>query len=432
MTKTPDRARLAQIAARKLRELGISVELTESRRSLEGLLPDSGSVALPLVHPITQQPITNGRFVVEGHDQLRFLEPEALCSLQLVEFYSHMSIDSLLKSISSALHRRAQLVQAMHTRLEKLKIDVASREALDRVHATLEIPLTGVATMEARVDGLVLLQCAATAGGEAYSMGERSVDMDRFADAIEFELYLTPLIEKALGEKVALATTAQRPQEKKCASVAAQSAPPASLSLAWFFDKVGLDFFADSGLTLIRNLTIDDEPGRLELCFADRDHITGRVFASDGLRFEGEVGLSQLVRLDSFLTRALQRGVPRKIEQNEEDSSPLTEGLLPPAPSEIWVMEVRVEQETEEEVRYVSLDTNGHRHGAPRVLPRTAFQQIFLAQANSYRMLVCVLETSPNSVTYQRLDAERRATGNTREVPMTVFLSTFIAEAAAY
>ena len=108
MTTKPDRTRLVQIAARKLRELGISVEPTDSGRSLEGVLPDSGSTALPLVHPMTRQPITNARFVVEGHDHLRFLEPEPLCSLRLVKFYSHKTLDSLLEGIGAALQRRAQ------------------------------------------------------------------------------------------------------------------------------------------------------------------------------------------------------------------------------------------------------------------------------------------------------------------------------------
>ena len=75
------RERLNQIASRKLSALGIPVRLGADRETLEGDLAFAR-----LVHPATGQPIPRARFVVSGHDHLRFVDPP-LAALGAVSFY---------------------------------------------------------------------------------------------------------------------------------------------------------------------------------------------------------------------------------------------------------------------------------------------------------------------------------------------------------
>jgi hypothetical protein len=109
-----------------------------------------------------------------------------------------------------------------------------------------------------------------------------------------------------------------------------------------------------------------------------------------------------------------------------------THGVIPPLPNEIWVMDVQVDSETSEEIRYVALDAQGGRNGAPRVLPRQTFEKVFATHGVGHRMLVAVVRVTESHVTYQRLNAAREPAAASREVPMAVFVSSFIAEAAAY
>ena len=85
------RERLNQIASRKLSTLGVPVRLAADRETLEGGLTFSGRLA----HPVTGQVVARGRFVVAGHDHLRFVDAP-LASLGLVDFYVHERVASLL------------------------------------------------------------------------------------------------------------------------------------------------------------------------------------------------------------------------------------------------------------------------------------------------------------------------------------------------
>lgn len=110
----------------------------------------------------------------------------------------------------------------------------------------------------------------------------------------------------------------------------------------------------------------------------------------------------------------------------------LVAGLLPPIRNEVWVMDVRVEADDGHEVRYCGVNIGGAAFGAPRILPKPAFEAAYVPVAQGYRMLVQVVDVSENTVTYLRLDAERAPVGTPRSCPLVVFLANFTPEAAAY
>ncbi len=95
------RERLNQIASRKLSALGVPVRLAADRETLEGDLA-LGRV----VHPATGQPVPRARFVVVGHDHLRFLDPP-LSALGPVGFYEHERLAALEQVIATSLQKRS-------------------------------------------------------------------------------------------------------------------------------------------------------------------------------------------------------------------------------------------------------------------------------------------------------------------------------------
>ena len=109
-----------------------------------------------------------------------------------------------------------------------------------------------------------------------------------------------------------------------------------------------------------------------------------------------------------------------------------TRGLIPPVAGERWLMNVQVVEEDAQEVRYVGLNAQGGRQGAPRVLPRHAFDKVFPSCGGGYRMLVSIVAVTDSEVTYQRLNSDGDPAAAPREVPLTIFFDTFVAETAAY
>lgn len=95
-------------------------------------------------------------------------------------------------------------------------------------------------------------------------------------------------------------------------------------------------------------------------------------------------------------------------------------------------MNVQIVEEGPQEVRYVGLNSQGGRQGAPRVLPRHAFDKVFPSCGGGYRMLVSIVAVTDAEVTYRRLNANGEPAAAPRKVPLTIFPDTFVAEAAGY
>lgn len=118
--------------------------------------------------------------------------------------------------------------------------------------------------------------------------------------------------------------------------------------------------------------------------------------------------------------------------ESDHEASALVAGLLPPVAGEVWVMDVRVESDDGEEVRYLGVNIAGDAYGAPRVLPKIAFETAYTAVTQGYRMLVQVASVGDDDVCYVKLDTNRRPIGPERSVSIVGFLANFIPEAGAY
>jgi hypothetical protein len=435
-TKKPDAERLIQIARRKLQKLKVSTELCDDGRTLLGTLPDEGP---PLVNPLSAKRLRGIRFRVEGHDHLHLIEPDALAGTPALEFYGHSSWGSLRRAIAELLQQRAKLVTELRDRLQKLGFEVEPGDALARVRAVLDVEMVGTVLVEADEEGVRLVYCKPVGGGAPASMGGRPLDLGEFGDPSDVELYLTPLAEKALRERKPVASAAPRPAAGKSPSVArrprvvAQDATADHVSLAWLLDVLGPHFFFRDTLAISRNLNVSDRPGRFDLELKDRTNIAGRISVEGELRWQGALTPSQL--------GSLERAVANILQKVDEGTAPSVDvqaaraeasGLIPPVAGERWLMNVQVVEEGAQEVRYVGLNAQGGRQGAPRVLPRHAFDKVFPSCGGGYRMLVSIVAVTDTEVTYQRLNSDGDPAAAPRKVPLSIFLDTFVAEAAAY
>lgn len=100
-----------------------------------------------------------------------------------------------------------------------------------------------------------------------------------------------------------------------------------------------------------------------------------------------------------------------------------------PHAGQIWQMTLVIEEESEQEIRYVPLDFDGKPFGAPRVLPRGTFLGTFSQVANgSYRLLIEVVSVEPDKIGYYRLNAARQRIGGPILSRMPPFLTNFAPE----
>lgn len=121
----------------------------------------------------------------------------------------------------------------------------------------------------------------------------------------------------------------------------------------------------------------------------------------------------------------------REAVANAEQIGALVAGLTPPLAGERWVMDVKVESDDGEEVRYRGVNLAGSAFGAPRVLPKPAFDAVYQRTAEAHRMTVQVVEVYDENVSYVKLNDHERPDGPAREVSLAGFLANFTPEPGA-
>jgi hypothetical protein len=215
-------------------------------------------------------------------------------------------------------------------------------------------------------------------------------------------------------------------------------------TLAELIEAFGPGARLEPGARLVRDVAFEGQPARLVSELRDGGRLQARLLRGDAVLWTGDADLAGVAswdRLASRITRERAAGPPPAAKPAPSDAptrawgekeEALTRGLLPPITGETWVMDVRVEDDDEHEVRYRSVNIGGEEYGAPRVLDRKSFESVFVASANGYRMLVRVMEVGEETVVYQRITTERELAGRPRSCPMIVFLASFMPEAAAY
>jgi hypothetical protein len=214
-----------------------------------------------------------------------------------------------------------------------------------------------------------------------------------------------------------------------------------AIRLGALIEACGPDVSLQPGARLVRDVAFEGGAAQLVAELRDAGSFSAQLLRDGAPLWQGDLDLAEFASWDRLAARiarerkAAPTATPERTEATRAwgaKEEALTRGLLPPIVGEVWVMDVRVEDDDDNEVRYRSINIGGEEYGAPRVLARKYFEETFVASQNGYRMLVRVLEVGEESVVYQRISAQRELAGKPRACPMIVFLANFMPEAAAY
>jgi hypothetical protein len=420
------RERLNQIASRKLSAMGVPVRLAPDRETLEGELTFGGK----LVNPVTGQPIPKARFVVAGHDRLRFPDPP-LSILGSVNFYEHDRAAALEQALALALARRGVALQDVTTLMRALQLDTridAERLAARAVVKTATHAFEVLGTPEG-----VRVSRVAPVGGKPFEVAADfpPLVLADFASPTDLEIFLVnsvpqmtvPAVEspRSGGAPVGLLSATPPPRNAVTLSSLAEAfggeamlAPNAPAELVQEFEW---------GQTRYRFVATREMGTRFR----------GRLIGPAGDIWSDRFDLVSFPGTRKTVATAL--GIPdvgpAPPAQAAAAAREVPSHLLPHV-GEVWVMNVVVEEGGPDEVRYVGTDIDGRPYGAARVLKRADFEAVFSQERGGWRLLIHIDQVQEDNVIYRQLDRQRQPIGAPRKMACAILVANFVPEAAAY
>jgi hypothetical protein len=421
------RERLNQIASRKLSALGIPVRLGVDRETLEGELVFAGRV----IHPATGQPIPRGRFVVTGHDHLRFTDPP-LAALGDVGFHDQERPAGLEQAVAGRLAEKGVALQELAARLRTLRLDVAVDP--DRL-AVRAVVTTATHAFEilGDTDGLRVSRIAPV-GGRPLEVAPDfpPLDLDDFASPTDLEYYLVDALP-SMDAAPAQDGPARRARARPAApEVVATPAPRNALTLAALARAFGEDAMLAPNATveLVQEFAHGNTRYRFVATREVGTRFKGRLIGPSGDLWADRFDLAGFPGPRTVVAAALGALGAGEAPAEPADASPDLYGERAPRPGEVWVMNVVVEEAGDDEVRYVGTDIDGQPYGAARVLKRPDFEAVFARERGGWRLLVHVDQVQDGSVIYRQLDRQRQPIGAPRKMSWAILLANFVPEAA--
>jgi hypothetical protein len=422
------RERLNQIASRKLSALGIPVRLGADRETLEG---DLGLTRV--VHPATGQPIPRARFVVVGHDHLRFLDPP-LAALGNLGFYEHDRAGALEQAIAAAIQKRAAALQEIAVRFRALRLDAAidpDRFAVRAIVKTsthaFEVLGAPEATRVARV---------APVGGVPFEVSQDfpPLELSSFPTASDLELFLA----HSVATMAPVPSRTPAPTAAAAAQGVLEATPPPrnALTLAALANVFGQDAILapNAMVELIQEFQHGGTRYRFVAAREMGTRFKGRVIGPSGDVWSDKFELADFPGPHRVVALALGISGDGELPVSTDPHAQAGDlpGHLTPHPGEVWVMNVVVEEAGSEEVRYVGTDIDGRPYGAARVLKRSDFEAVFTKERGGWRLLVQIDQVQDGHVLYRQLDAQRQPIGAPRKMSAAILVANFVPEAAAY
>jgi hypothetical protein len=429
------RERLNQIASRKLTALGIPVRYAADRETLEGELSFAR-----VVHPGTGQPIARARFIVSGHDHLKFVDAP-LASLGAVNFFVHEKAPQLEASIAQGLQARAASLQdvAMRMRLARLEAQVdperlAVRAVLKTATHAFEIMGSGEGVRVTRV---------APVGSAPFEVAHEfpPLDLRQYETPADLEIYLVGQVNQmrpaaALTPVPALAA----PSAPASRELQATPAPRNALTLAAVSQVFGADSLLapNAMIELIQEFEYANVRYRFVATREMGTRFKGRLIGpagdvwSDKFELANFPGTRKVVAMALGVSPGADHADPTHGLSGEMPGAPVEvpQHLLP-RPGEVWVMSVVIEG-GDDEVRYVVVDVDGRPYGAARVLKRPDFEAVFTQERGGWRLLIQVEQVADGNVLYRQLDRQRQPMGAQRKMAAAILVANFVPEAAAY
>jgi hypothetical protein len=424
------RERLNQIASRKLSALGIPVRLGADRETLEGDLALSR-----VVHPATGQPVPRARFVVVGHDHLRFLDPP-LAALGNVDFYEHERVAALEQALAAALQKRTAALQELAARFRALRLEaaldpdrVAVRAVVKTATHAFEILGAPDATRVSRV---------APVGGVPFEVAPEfpALDLAAFSGLADLEVFLV----HAAPRMAPAAARTPAPAAPAASGGALEATPPPrnALTLAALAQVFGEEavLAPNAMVELIQEFQHGGTRYRFVAAREMGTRFKGRVIGPSGDVWSDRFELADFPGTRKVVALALGATDVGEADglagPTAGDASGGFPGHLTPHPGEVWVMNVVVEEGGPEEIRYVGTDIDGRPYGAARVLKRSDFEAVFSKERGGWRLLVQIDQVQEGHVLYRQLDTQRQPIGAPRKMSAAILVANFVPEAAAY
>ncbi len=422
------RERLNQIASRKLSALGIPVRLAADRETLEGEIGFAGRI----LSPATGQAIVRARFVVSGHDTLRFTDAP-LAALGPVNFYEHERPAALEGAVSAALAARGAALQEIASRMRAIGLEPTvdpDRLAVRSVVKTASHAFELLADPEG-----VRVSRVAPVGGAPFEVDPAfpAVDLAEFRTLSDLDAFLS----SAVGRMVARAA----PRAAATAfdgGGALQATPPPrnALTLAALAQVFGEDsvLAPNAMVELIQEFQHGGTRYRFVASREMGTRFKGRLIGPSGDVWAEPFDLVDFPGTRRVVAVALgapdDGPAPAAGEPQPQQAADLPHHLAP-RPGEVWVMNVVVEQAGPDEVRYVGTDIDGRPYGAARVLKRSDFEAVFAQERGSWRLLVQIDQVQDGNVIYRQLDGQRQPMGAPRKMSAAILVANFVPEAAA-
>ncbi len=435
------RERLNQIASRKLSTLGVPVRLGADRETLEGEIGFSGRV----VHPATGQTIARARFVVSGHDRLTFVDPP-LSALGPVDFYLHERLLGFEQAVGTALAALHGQLEDVAARMRALQLEVAVDAERLQLRAVVKAPNHAFEILGG-ADGARVSRVAPVGGRpREVAASFPPLELGTFTSGAALETFLVgslPLMETA-GE----AAAEPPPEAVPPSRLEATPAPRNALTLARLAEVFGPEAMLPPN-AMVELVQEFQHAGTRYRFVASREMGTrfkGRLIGPGGDVWSDRFELGNFPGTRLVVSRALgapaepvtgvtaapgATGGPLDMVGAEATTGELPQHLLP-LPTEVWVMNVVLEDSGPDEVRYVGTDIDGKPYGAARVLKRSDFEAVFTQARSGWRLLILIDQVQDGAVLYRQLDQARQPIGAPRKMAAAILVANFVPEAAAY
>ncbi len=471
MANQPSPERLQQIAQRKLSQWAVPVEQTPDGRGLRGVMTFTGRV----LQPVSRAPIFQAHFTVHGHDRLSFHEPP-LHLLGAVPFYDVESLSAFETKVQRGLDQRAHALQQVAARFKRLHIPVVV--VPDRLVLLGEVTSGDKCfQLEGDPDGGVRISSFQQGRSEPVlaPASMPPLQLEDYPASVDLELHLTTIAPRL----VELARqAAQAPARVATSGVEPREPPGETPTLAQITALLG-EQAKLARIEAVADFRVGDRDVRLFLthqggtAWAGKlvDLVdTSRVLWTDTLdatRVRDAAHLVALVMGVDVPQEAPRAAPPRPTQhddrldapdelmhamsltttQQSPSQAPPVSPAHPPAggapdqsggmniapqPGEVWVMPVLVEQDDGREVRYVCTDADGRPYGAPRILPKADFMQVFSAHGVGFRLSIRIEHVQNDVAVYQQLDAAGNARGEPIQLGVHQLAGAFVPEGALY
>lgn len=436
--------RIAQIADRKLSQLGIPHSPTPTPGVLEGVISFSPG---RLVNPVSTLPIGRGRFVTVGHDKLRFVEPP-LSVFGALPFYEANSIIDFEGPLVTALSERGELIKKLAARFEALRLKTRVEPDELVVLGELETPECRF-LIEGGASGVRLRSIFEGGKVAKVSPTYPALDLKDFPAPVDLELHLSdclPAIRAATVDAAQGQSAEAAGQARQAVVLEACPPPMGALTVGYLAERFGAGAIIVPGERI--EATAEFIAGGIRYRFV-ATHEAGTSFRARlsgprGVLWQDRINLERFPGMLSFVATTL--GVPTAASARAPEApSPLARPAaaapsaasafatdVPVAEGEVWVMSVIIHSTAGQEIRYACTDVNGQRYGALRVLSREDFEKIFCPHGGGWRLLIRIERVEGDKVLYRQLNAERRASPELKALHRSVLTTTFVPEAAAY